>query len=367
MPSRVSDPASARLFGRPFSGVADRLLTWEKRGYLVHEPTAALQLHEYTTNGVTIRGLVGALDVSRRASGHEDRAIHPHEGIYPAQADDLAGRMHQMGLNPAPILLVQTSPVALRDLLAAVRDTPPPVTFVDRAGHTHRIWPIEDPELLEAIAGHLAPTTAVIADGHHRYAAYLRLQQRHPGGGFDRGLAMIVDQGDTPLFLGAIHRVLHGSSLDDVASAAATVGIPTRLVRQPHAMACLAPGTMVATDQARWLTLELGERADTLEIEALHDRIVPALAHGPHRVTHHHSAAEALGLAGTESGTAVLLPAPRFEQIENVVRDGRLFPEKATSFQPKPPLGVMLRFVHDEDDEPTSPRPRPAIRSRLPF
>ncbi len=367
VPSRVSDPASARLFGRPFHAVAERLATWEKRGHLVHEKRPALQLHEYTTNGVTIRGLVGALDVSRRATSPADRAVHPHEGIYPAQADDLAGRMQQMGFNPAPILLVQTSPAPLRTLLASVREGPPPVSFVDRAGHTHRIWPIDDPALVEAIADQLGPTTAVIADGHHRYAAYLRLQQRQPGTGFDRGLAMIVDQGDTPLFLGAIHRVLHGSSLDDVVSAAATVGIPTRLVRRPHAMACLAPGTMVATDQDRWLTLELGERPDALEIEALHDRIVPALAHGPHRVTHHHSAAEALAQAGLEAGTAVLLPAPRFEQIENVVRDGRLFPEKATSFQPKPPLGVMLRYVHDEDAGPTSPRPRPAIRSRLPF
>ena len=367
VPSRVSDPASARLFARPFSGVAERLTTWEKRGFLVREPAPTLQLHEYTTNGVTIRGLVGALDVSRRATNPAERAILPHEGIYPAQADDLADRMRQMRLNPAPILLVQNSPAPLRSLLAAVREQPAPVAFVDRAGHTHRIWPIDDAALLTAIAEHLAPTTAVIADGHHRYAAYLRLQQRHPGGGFDRGLAMIVDQGDTPLFLGAIHRVLHGSSLDDVASAAATVGIPARLVRQPHAMARLAPGTMVATDHDRWLTLELGDRSDTLEIEALHDKIVPALAHGPHRVTHHHSAAEALGLADTGAATAVLLPAPRFEQIVNVVRDGRLFPEKATSFQPKPPLGVMLRYVHDEDDEPTSPRPRPAIRSRLPF
>ena len=362
-PSRVSDPASARLFARPLSGVSGRLESWEKRGFLVHDATPALYLHEYTTNGVTIRGLVGALDVSRRATDPAHRAILPHEGIYPARADDLADRMQQMDLNPAPILLVQESPAELRQVLSGLRASPPPVTFVDRAGHMHRIWTIDDPLVLETIAELLAPTTAVIADGHHRYAAYLRLQQRRPGRGHDRGLAMIVDQGDTPLFLGAIHRVLHGSGLDDVAAAAASVGIATQPAHQPKALASLAPGTLVATDGERWLRLYVGRDDERVEVEALHEQLVPALAHGPSRITHHHSAADAMDHAGA-GGTAILLPAPRFSQVQRVVRADRLFPEKATSFQPKPPMGVLLRDVRDEDDELSSPRPRPASRSR---
>jgi uncharacterized protein (DUF1015 family) len=362
-PSRVGDPASARLFARPLRAVAGRLEVWERRGFLVHDATPALYLHEYTTNGVTVRGLVGALDVSRRATDPAHRAVLPHEGIYPAQADDLADRMHQMALNPAPILLVQDSPTELRALLAEQRATRTPASFVDRGGHTHRIWTLDEPAVLEAIAQLLAPTTTVIADGHHRYAAYLRLQQRRPGEGYDRGLAMIVDQGDTPLFLGAIHRVLHGSSVTDVAAAAASVGVKVHWSDQPAALAGLAPGTLVATDDERWLQLHVGVHDDRVEVETLHEQIVPALAHGPTRVTHHHSAADALDHAGAGIGTAVLLPAPRFEQVQRVVRADRLFPEKATSFQPKPPLGVILRHLGDEDAGRTTPRPRPASPS----
>ncbi|CAN5335295.1 DUF1015 domain-containing protein [soil metagenome] len=357
IPSRVGDPASARLFARPFRAVGERLDKWEERGHLAHDAVPGLYLHEYTTNGVTIRGLVGALDVSRRATDPAHRAILPHEGIYPAQADDLADRMHQMALNPAPILLVQDSPAKLRELLAVQRAAPPEVAFVDRAGHTHRIWTIDDPAVLETIALLLAPTTAVIADGHHRYAAYLRLQQRQPGGGYDRGLAMLVDQGDTPLFLGAIHRVLYGSSVDDVAGAAASVGVATDEVEQSEAMAALAPGTLIATDGDRWLRLHVGVHPERVEIETLHHQIVPALAHGPNSMTHHHSAADTLAHVGKGVGTAILLPAPRFDQVQRVVGADRLFPEKATSFQPKPPLGVLLRHLRDEDDDQTSPRP----------
>ena len=57
-----------------------------------------------------MRGLVGALAMSRRTAARADRAVWPHEAIHPAQADELADRMHQMGLNPAPILLVHQGP-----------------------------------------------------------------------------------------------------------------------------------------------------------------------------------------------------------------------------------------------------------------
>ena len=363
VPSRVGDPASARLFSKPFHAIAERFERWEARGYLEHDAAPALYLHEYTVNGVTIRGLVGALDVTKRARTLEERAVLPHEGIYPAQADELADRMHQMAINPAPILLVQDSPPELRALLAAKRSLPPYAVFPDRGGNTHRLWTINDPDELAEIGGLLAPTTAVIADGHHRYAAYLRLQQRRPGTGYDRGLAMIVDQGDTPLFLGAIHRVLHGSSLDDVAAAAASAGISTGSASPTDALASLAPGTLIATDGARWLRLDVGVHPDRVEVEVLHRRLVPALGHGPTRVAHVHSAAEAIARAEPERATAILLPAPRFDQVQRAVRADRLLPEKATSFQPKPPLGVLLRHVRDEDGVPTSPLPQPATHS----
>ena len=281
-----------------------------------------LYLHEYTVNGGTVRGLVGALDVSRRAAGPAQRAVLPHEGIHPAQADNLADRMHQMDLNPAPILLVQDSPAQLRQLLRRQREATPDSSFVDRAGCAHRLWNLSDPLVLETIAELLAPTTAVIADGHHRY------------------------------------------SVDDVAVAARSVGIVTRPAHQAEALAALCPGVLIATDNQRWLRVHVGARPDRVEIETLHDRLVPALGHGPTRITHHHSAADALSHAHRDDTTAILLPAPRFDQVQRVAEADRLFPEKATSFQPKPPLGVLLRRVHDEGGEPPTLPPRRAKRSR---
>ena len=111
-PARVGDPASARAFARPYRDVADRLRRWESGGHLRRDAVPAVYVHEYTGGGITVRGLVGALDLSRRASLADDSVVFAHEGIHPEQSAELARRMSEMDLNPAPILLVHRGPEA---------------------------------------------------------------------------------------------------------------------------------------------------------------------------------------------------------------------------------------------------------------
>lgn len=350
-PSRVGDPASARLFARPYRSVSARLHSWQARGHVTQDTAAALYLHEYTASGVTVRGLVGALDVSRRAVRPEDRAVLPHEGIHPRQADELADRMEEMGMNPAPILLVHDHPAEVRAVLDRVAARRPDSVFSDRARQRHRIWAIRDAGALEAIDAGLAPTAALIADGHHRYAAYLRLQSRRPGTACDRGLAMLVDQVATPLQLGAIHRVLTDARLDGVRTVADALGLPFRLTDREQALAALRPGTLTLTDGNAWATLCLPDLdAATTAVEYLHQAVVPALPRGPQRIGYHHSVGEAVRRTRRGRDTAVLLPAPTVEQVWRTAAAGRLLPEKATSFQPKPSPGVLIRSLRDDAD-----------------
>jgi uncharacterized protein (DUF1015 family) len=251
--------------------------------------------------------------------------VLPHEGIHPAQADSLADRMTQLALNPAPILLVHRAPEPVRRLVRKVAATEPTDDFVDRNDQRHRVWAIRDAEVLAGLAEGLAGCQALIADGHHRYAAYLRMQAREPGGTFDRGLAMLVDQEDTPLFLGPIHRVLNGVS----------------------ALDALGPHTLVATDGKAWATLKLDLPADRAAVEALHDDVLPALGRGPARIHHHHSVEATLTQLRRSGGVAVLMPAPDVDVVLRVAAADRLLPEKATSFQPKPSPGVLIRSLRD--------------------
>ncbi|MEP9383673.1 DUF1015 family protein [Nocardioides cheoyonin] len=343
-PARVGDPASARLYARPYRGVAARLTSWLERGDLVEDAAPALYVHEYTEAGLTVRGVVGALDVSRRATCVEDAAVLPHEGIHPKQADELADRMQEMALNPAPILLLQDYPQAARDALSAVIEREPDQAFRDRGDQHHRIWAVHEPSTVAALNTAWQPTRALIADGHHRYAAYLRVQARCPGGPADHGLAMLVDQGATPLHLGAIHRVLQGVTLDDLRQAAHALDLPWKDGDREAALATLDPSTLVVGDGSSWASVLLPAHARSA-VDYLHDTLVPALRRGPTRVRHHHSVEDTMRHVRRGRDTAVLLPAPTPTQIWRTVLAGRLLPEKATSFQPKPHPGVLIRTL----------------------
>jgi uncharacterized protein (DUF1015 family) len=343
-PSRIGDPASARSFARPYRDVAARFQRLERRGQVTRDEQPAVYLHEYTAAGITVRGLVGALDISRPADTWDDVAVLPHEGIHPVQADELADRMAQMGLNPAPILLVHRGPAQTRALLEGVRLRTPDQDFRDRGGQQHRIWAIREPAELAGLATALAPARALIADGHHRFAAYHRLRQRQPGASTDLGLAMLIDQEDTPLFLGAIHRVLGGVTLE----ALRTTGAATFEEASPEAaVAALGPEVLAVTDGRHWATLRLDLAPDRAAVEALHEDLVPALRRAPTRVTYHHAVEDALAAVSRRPGVAVLMPAPAFELVLRIASAGRLLPEKATSFQPKPSVGVLIRSLLD--------------------
>ena len=345
-PRQVGDPSSARALARPYRDVADRLTDWIARGLALEDVDDALYLHEYTSGGLTVRGLVGALDVSRRAERSAERAVWPHEEVHPEQAGELADRMLQMRLNPAPILLVHRGTQELRDLVTAVAAQEPGWRYLDRSGQRQRVWAVRDPDTLSRIALQLADTRALLADGHHRYAAYLRLQDEHRGTPWDSGLAMLVDQLDTPLFIGAIHRVLRGADLGSLHQAAAEAGAAVSDLEPPTALESLDPDHLVMTDGAHWLRVRPPGSRDTAVVAWLHQQLLPRLDGRVPELAYHHSVEEAVTRASRRS-PAVLLPSPAFRQVQDLVESGGLLPEKATSFQPKPSLGALMRPVRD--------------------
>ena len=286
-PAGVGDPASARALARPYRDVAARLTDWIEQGRALADTAPALYVHEYTAGGLTVRGLVGALGMSRRSASRADRAVWPHEAIHPERAGELADRMHQMELNPAPILLVHHGAPELRELLGDATRSRPDWRYLDRTGQRQRIWAIRDAELLSRIGRLLADSTYLLADGHHRYAAYLRLQQEHPGTAWDAGLAMLVDQDDTPLFLGAIHRTLPGATLAGLVEAARAAGAEVTTHGRRRALGALDSTHLVLTDGTTWHTVSPRDLERDAAVSWLHERVLPRLPSPVRRIEHY--------------------------------------------------------------------------------
>lgn len=337
--SHVGDPTAARVISRPYRSVPGRLLEWRRRRHLQIDPEPAIYLHEYTSAGVTVRGLVGLVDLKQVKAN-----IFAHEGTYTPQVTQLADRMAAMSLNPAPILLMHAGQADVRQILDTTAARPPDLVYTDRSDQVQRIWRITSPELVADLNRHLAATQSVIADGHHRYQAAQQLARQRPGTDWASTLVMLVDQRDTPLQLSAIHRTIPRLTLETVRAALTDDQV---LVHQPTSHAALAhlDHALVLHDGAAWATLEPRTPRDLL-VRWLHEELLPRWGVSDAKIAFHHSAGEAISRTG--NGLTVLLPAPRFPQVAASATSGQLLPAKATSFQPKPNLGVLMRQLNTE-------------------
>ena len=104
----------------------------------------------------------------------------------------VAGRrqlMEATRANLEPIFLLYDGDgadgAASRLVDAGGRGRPPLMTVDTDDGIRHRLWALTDPAEQAAVAADLAARQALIADGHHRYAAYLQLQARKRANGQD--------------------------------------------------------------------------------------------------------------------------------------------------------------------------------------
>jgi uncharacterized protein (DUF1015 family) len=350
----------SRHFERSYLAVRKRLERWRAEGTLVPDPEPSLYLYQYTVGAVTVRGLIGLVGLR----DDSEQVILPHEDVMPAPVEDRCALMRTTGTNLEPILLVHQGTPVLRNMLAEVGRTLPLVDFEERDGSHHRLWALTDPAQHRAVAVELAPGRALIADGHHRYAAYLALQRElrdpaaAPGASpWDYGLAMLVDQDDYPLRIGPIHRSVTALTLADVVELSAERGDEVRTCAdRESALAALSRSAdqesngdtaeFVISDGRAWALLTTRRRHE-VDAAVLHSELFPAWNVAEEQVEYHHSLDQALSTTAREPGIIVGLRPARLDQVMSGAARGARMPRKSTSFTPKPRMGLVLRDLRD--------------------
>jgi uncharacterized protein (DUF1015 family) len=377
--------------GDAYHDAARTLRDWQDAQILTPEPEPSLYVYEQAAAGaapdtgaarVLQRGLIGALRLIPPGAG----VVRPHEDVAPGP---VAGRLQLMEATEAnlePIFLLhdgmdgQAGGDGIADgaasrAVAEAADGPPLAEAVTSDGIRHRLWAVTDPGKLAAIAADLAPRNALIADGHHRYAAYLELQARRRAAGsgpgpWDYGLALLVDASVYPPDIGAIHRVIPAlapsaaaaraaagfkvsslaggtrrltAALDDLADASARG--PAFLVAGGREVSLLTDPDQGQLDAAmppgrspRWRALA----ASVLQ-ELLLRRIWKISDREPDVRVVHNDAAAAVRQADQAGGTAVLCPPMPAGDVYAVAAAGERVPRKSTSFGPKPRTGLVIR------------------------
>ncbi|MEE2041484.1 DUF1015 domain-containing protein [Nocardiopsis sp. CT-R113] len=349
-----------------YGAAADLLHSWIDDGVLALDGEPALYVYEQVTaDGRRQRGLVGNLRLPEDDTGS---AVRPHEDVAAPPVRDRFTLMGMSRANLEPIFLVyRGGGGAASTATEAVTADTPLVSTRTRDGAEHRLWAVTDPAELGRIAADLAGRSALIADGHHRYAAYRRLHREYTDPGWGYGLALLVDSDTHPPRLGAIHRVLPGLDTDTAVRAARTVASVEPLgAASPEVLAALAARAgsespvllLVSAEGDAHLVHDFDpgvlERAMPgrspewrhLSTAALHEVLMPLWEVPEESVRMvHDDPAEAVAAARDEKGTAVVVPALSVGQVYAVADRGELTPRKSTSFGPKPRTGLVMRVL----------------------
>jgi uncharacterized protein (DUF1015 family) len=353
-----------------YGAAASLLASWRSSGVLVPDDTPGLYVYEMEEGESRTRGLVGAVGLTPPEAG----VVLPHENTMAGPVADRLALTEATQANLEPIYLVYSGGGAASQAVAAVDDdTPLASVVVD--GVTHRIWALTDPATLAEIAADLLARRAVIADGHHRYATYLRHQaNRHAAGAgagpWDRGLTLLVDASTYGPQVHAIHRYVPGLSLDDAVSRAAA-GFSVQDVPGSSALEALAAAdkatAFVVTDGERWMLLtdpspdlvastlpaERSAAWRALDVTIAHRVLIDRLwqlQDTEDVVGFEHDVPAAVAAAQNTGGVALLLNPTPVEAVAAVAEAGERMPRKSTLFTPKPRTGLLIRAYEDEPD-----------------
>jgi uncharacterized protein (DUF1015 family) len=356
-----------------YADAAQLLRDWQDDGILVPDPLPALYVYEQSlpAGPVLQRGLIGALRLAPLGDG----PVLPHENVIPGPVTGRRQLMEATGANLEPIFLLYdgSGPGAVTaQLIDRAIGRKALVSIHTDDGILHRLWAVTDPAEQAEIAADLGSHQALIADGHHRYAAYLQLQarKRKAGAGpgpWDAGLALLVDSTEFPPQIGAIHRVVPGlrpAAAAKLAEEAFTVrALPG--VTQEAALAGLGEASerhtafLVAGGQEFYLLTDpdpaavreampgRSERWRSLSAAVMQELLLGRLwqvQDDDQHVEIHHDAGEALREAARSPDvTAVICPPIAADVVRDVAAHGEKVPRKSTSFAPKPRTGLVLR------------------------
>lgn len=340
--------------------VADRLRHWLADGVLGLDPIDAVYVYRCTEGNAPMTGVVAAMNMHPPTS----RRMLPHEGLIPSILQRQVRLARTTGAQLEPVVAVHRASARWQEVVDAITAAPADVAIVTEDDVAHQVWVCADRSLADVLAAEVVDGQSMIADGHHRWAA---LQDLAASGAPVDALVMLVDVERGGLQLGAIHRVIRDLTWAAVEAAEAATGRPLADEAAVRELLVEDPESCVLTDGRRWLGVRgspahtppsndasgagdhehrSGSRQDhRLAVSRLHTEWLPSWGCAERDIQYVHDLSTAAMLARRDGGLAVLLPSLSLDTVFAAARAGVVLPRKATSFGPKPRIGMLMRLL----------------------
>lgn len=374
-----------------YDRAAAALRRWQADGLLLRDPAPGYYAYEQRSaiegRQITRRCFFARLRVTPPEAGE----VRPHEATLSGPKRERLALQRATQANVSPIFAMFSDPEGtVRTHLDQIAATEPAFTAIDMLGDEHRLWPITQPAIVEALTATVATSPATIADGHHRFATALEYLRERGGEQLPQDapehwvLAGLVPQEEPGLVVLPIHRLIHDRDLpagfpadldtiyhvedrshagwsqdgaealwQEVTSAAGTPGTFGLIGLGGQTLHLLRPRSAAAIDAAMPAVLSPASRA--LDVLVLRETVLQpllgidqaALAAGA-RVTFTESVPEAWDAVNRgDCRIAFLVNPTRVDQIVAVADAGELMPQKSTYFYPKLATGMVINLLDE--------------------
>ena len=162
----------------------DMLWDMVANGDFVTEDKEVYYIYELTMNGRVQDGLVACASIDDYQSG----IIMKHENTREEKEQDRIRHVDTCSAQTGPIFLAYRAKEVIRDIIAAKKKEEPLYDFTSSDGIRHRVFCIDDVEVIATIKAEFEQTNQIyIADGHHRAASAVKvgLKRREANPNYD--------------------------------------------------------------------------------------------------------------------------------------------------------------------------------------
>ena len=351
---------------RVYAKARENLDNLEKEGILVQDEKPCYYIYEQVRKGRTQTGIVGCSSIDDYMNG----VVKKHELTREDKEQDRIRHVDSCNANTGPIFLACRYPQSLLDLMEDWKKSHPAACdFTEEDEITHRVWVIDDAEVIGKIHEEFAGIDSLyIADGHHRAASAVKVglkrREQNPGytgeEEFNYFLSVVFPYDQ--LCILPYNRVVHDLNGLTVKAFLAALKFNFELMLMPgfpckpvekHCMGMYVDGQWYHLKA--WPDVYEGKDVVTqLDVSILQDKVLnPILGIQDPRTDQRisfvggsHKAAELAQMADKTGGVAFVMYPTSMEDLMKIADESRLMPPKSTWFEPKLRSGLFIHKLY---------------------
>lgn len=153
-----------------------------EKGEFIQDETPCYYLYELTRNGHRQTGIVACASIDDYFNG----TIKKHENTREEKEQDRIRHVDTLDTQTGPIFLAYRLDAVLKEIIEETKRKTPVYDFISEDKITHRVWVIDESEMMERIQQCFVKINKIyIADGHHRAVSAIKVgckrRKEHPG------------------------------------------------------------------------------------------------------------------------------------------------------------------------------------------